>query len=360
MPISEKKTKQPTVIVGLSGGVDSAVAAHLLIQQGYNVRAVFMKNFSGKVGNLLQCPWKEDRRSAYQVAAHLDIPIETWDLEKDYRKQVLDYLYAEYRAGRTPNPDIRCNSEIKFKLFLHLAREHGADYIATGHYARIKKTTTGYHLLKGIDNDKDQSYFLSGLNQRQLSQALFPLGMMRKTAVRAVAKKLGLPNYDRPDSQGICFVGEVKMLDFLKAKIKPRQGNIVDTKGKIIGKHPGVYYFTIGQRRGLDLGGGPIRYVVAKDVKKNILVVGEADDQALYRREVQVSEWHWVSKPRSFPFKAKAKLRYRQQDQSCTIAKPSGNRTTIRFSRKQRAVTPGQIIAVYQGAELIASATIVS
>ncbi len=349
-----------SIIIGLSGGVDSAVAAYLLQKQGYTVRAVFMKNFSGRVGELLQCPWKEDRRSAYEVAAYLNIPIETWDLEKDYRKQVLDYLYREYRAGRTPNPDIRCNSEIKFKLFLHLARRAGADAIATGHYARVKRSRDGaFHLLKGLDSTKDQSYFLAGLNQQQLSQALFPLGAMKKSQVRILAKKIGLPNYDRPDSQGICFVGEVKMLDFLQAKIKPKPGKIIDTSGKVVGKHPGVYYFTIGQRRGLDLGGGPIRYVVAKDVKKNILTVGEVNDAQLYTREVRATDWHWVSPAQKFPLTAKAKLRYRQADQSCIVTKKTSTNVAIKFKTKQRAVTPGQIVAFYQGSELIASATII-
>ncbi|MFH0873322.1 MAG: tRNA 2-thiouridine(34) synthase MnmA [Candidatus Komeilibacteria bacterium] len=351
-------SKSASVIVGLSGGVDSAVAAYLLQQQGYAVRAVFMKNFTPREYEFLECPSFEDRRVAYAVAKHLKIPIETWDLEKHYRQKVLAYLYREYRAGRTPNPDVVCNNEIKFQVFLQLALKQKADYIATGHYARIKKTSKEYLLLKGRDLTKDQSYFLSGLNQNQLQQSLFPLGELTKKDVRALAKKIKLPNHDRPDSQGLCFVGQVKMQKFLQAKIKPKPGDIVDTAGNIVGRHPGVYFFTIGQRQGLNLGGGPIRYVVGKDLKKNQLIVGEISNRKLYRKTVNVSDWHWVGLLLTLPLKVKSKLRYRQPDQVCQIKQIRQGRATVLFSQPQRAVTPGQIAVFYRGAQLIASATI--
>jgi tRNA-specific 2-thiouridylase len=348
-----------TIIVGLSGGVDSAVSAYLLKKAGYTVRAVFMKNFSDRVGELLDCPWKEDRRAAYEVASFLDIPIETWDLEKDYRAKVLDYLYKEYRLGRTPNPDIRCNSEIKFKIFLDLALKRGADKIATGHYSQVREDREGFfHLLKGKDSNKDQSYFLAGLNQKQLSKSVFPIGHLTKPQVRALAKKIKLPNYDRPDSQGICFVGEVKMADFLKAKIKPKAGNIVDTTGTVLGRHQGVYYYTIGQRKGLDLGGGPARYVIRKDIKKNLLIVGEGDAQDLYHKELTAHHWHWLGKEYKLPLKAHAKIRYRQDDQACTVRQIKAGVMKVTFAKPQRAIASGQIITIYKGQELLASGTI--
>ncbi len=351
--------KPETIIVGLSGGVDSAVSAYLLKKSGYDVRAVFMKNFSDRVGKLLDCPWKEDRRAAYEVASFLNIPIETWDLEKDYRAKVLDYLYKEYRLSRTPNPDIQCNSEIKFKIFLDLALKRGADKIATGHYARVREDREGgFHLLKGKDSNKDQSYFLAGLNQKQLAKSLFPIGHLTKPQVRALAKRIKLPNYARPDSQGICFVGEVKMADFLKAKIKPKVGNIIDINGKVLGQHQGVYYYTIGQRKGLDLGGGPARYVIRKDIKKNLLIVGEDDAAGLYQKELIAQHWHWVGKESKLPLKAQAKIRYRQDDQICTVRRVTTKTIKVTFMKPQRAIASGQIVAIYQGGELLASGTI--
>lgn len=347
------------VIIGLSGGVDSAVSAYLLQQAGYQVSAVFMKNFSDRSGKLLDCPWKEDRHSAYEVAAFLNLPIKTWDLEKDYRAKVLNYLYSEYRLGRTPNPDIYCNNEIKFKIFLDLALKQGADMIATGHYAQIKKDLSGiFHLLKGQDANKDQSYFLAGLNQKQLSKSIFPIGHLTKPRVRALAKKIKLPNYDRPDSQGICFVGEVKLTDFLKDKIKPKPGNIVDEQGEVLGRHQGVYYYTIGQRKGLDLGGGPARYVIRKDVKNNLLVVGEENAKGLFQKELIAQHWHWLGTASKLPLKARAKIRYRQDDQTCLVSKINSTTMKVTFSKPQRAIASGQTIAIYQKTELVASGLI--
>src|SRR3989344_7748890 len=229
------------IIIGLSGGVDSAVATYLLKEQGYDVHAVFMKNFSEKVGKTFECPWKEDRLEAYRVAAFLKIPIQTWDFQKEYKTRVLNYMFAEYQRGNTPNPDVMCNKEIKFKAFLDRAMKKGFVKIATGHYASITQDTDKiFHLRKAKDSNKDQTYFLAALSQRQLAHVVFPLAKLTKPQVRALAKRIGLPNATRPDSQGICFVGPVTMRSFLKTRIAPRRGDIVDMKGKILGQHTGV------------------------------------------------------------------------------------------------------------------------
>jgi tRNA-uridine 2-sulfurtransferase len=277
------------VFVGLSGGVDSAVAAYLLKKKGYNVRAVFMKNFSDRLGPDFACPWKEDQREAYSVAASLNIPISTWSFEKHYKNRVVKYIFSEYRRGRTPNPDIICNKEIKFKEFLHRARKEGADFIATGHYAQLRPSKDGtIRLYKGKDTNKDQSYFLAALDQNQLKRILFPLGRLTKPAVRVLANKLHLTNALRRESQGICFIGEIDIKKFLQTKIKPKAGKIVDVRGKVLGMHEGVYYFTIGQRKGINIGGGPALYVVDKDVKKNLLVVGEKNELKLFSKRCLV------------------------------------------------------------------------
>lgn len=347
------------IIVGLSGGVDSAVAAYLLKRQGHRLRAVFMKNFTERI-NGRECPWREDRLMAYRVASFLKIPIETWDFQQEYKKTVVDYMIREYSAGRTPNPDIMCNKTIKFEAFLKRARAAGADYIATGHYAALRTDAHGVaHLLKPKDLNKDQTYFLATLKQAQLRRALFPLSALTKPEVRAMAKKIGLPNATRPDSQGICFIGPVPMNEFLKTKIKQRRGNIIDTTGIIVGEHDGVQYYTIGQRRGIRLGGGPALYVIRKDVKRNRLMVGPSKDLLLYVKDVEISAWRWLADKHSLPLKAKAKIRYRQNDQSVIILKGSaGGHMRARFARPQRAVAPGQTLAVYKGRELVASGVI--
>lgn len=295
---------------------------------------------------------------AYRVAATLKIPISTWDFEKQYRNKVVNYLYREYQAGRTPNPDVICNKEIKFKEFLRLAKAQGADKIATGHYARIKQDKQGWHLLEGVDAAKDQSYFLSALNQSQLSQTLFPLGNLTKMKVRGLARRLKLPNADRPDSQGICFIGEVRLEDFLKRKLKGRPGPIVTTKGQVIGQHHGIYHYTIGQRRGLNIGGGTVYYVIAKDMKKNRLVVGTDKDPKLYAKSVRVKNWHWLGQPLKLPLKAQAKIRYRQTNQACAIKKSSSGQFQAIFNKRQRAVAASQILVAYRGSELIGSGVI--
>ncbi len=353
-----QKEKKLKVLVGLSGGVDSAVTALLLKKVGHEVSVVFMKNFSSRDNTNHECPWKTDRDEAYAVAKHLDIPIETWDFEEQYRETVVNYLFETYQKGQTPNPDILCNSEIKFKLFLAKALLKGFDKIATGHYAQIKQDKTGFHLLKGKDPNKDQSYFLAGLNQEQLARSLFPIGHLKKPKVRQIAKKAGLPNADRKDSQGICFVGKVNLKDFLSQKISPKIGEIHDVNGKKIGEHEGVWFYTIGQRKGIEVGGGPALYVVKKDLEKNILVVGPKESLELYNKKLIVHDWHWLNNQYKFPLKAKAKIRYRQEDQGLDIIKINDQEYKAIFKIKQFAPASGQTLAVYKNKELIASAII--
>lgn len=353
-----QKEKKLKVLVGLSGGVDSAVTALLLKKAGHDVSAVFMKNFSSRDNTNHECPWKADRDEAYAVAKHLDIPIETWDFESKYRETVVNYLFETYQKGQTPNPDILCNSEIKFKLFLAKALLNGFDKIATGHYAQIKQDKAGYHLLKGKDPNKDQSYFLAGLNQEQLARSLFPIGHLKKPKVRILAKKAGLPNAERKDSQGICFVGKVNLKDFLSQKISPKIGEIHDVNGKKIGEHEGVFYYTIGQRKGIEVGGGPALYVIKKDLVNNVLTVGPKESLELYKTEIILTDWHWLNNQHKFPLKAKAKIRYRQEDQKVSILKISEQEYKAVFKAKQFASAAGQTLAVYKNTELIASAII--
>jgi len=342
----------PTIVVGLSGGVDSAVAAALLQREGFRVIGAFMKNWSDTPDPATgECGWKVERRDSMRVAAALGIPFHTVDLEEAYREKVVGYMVREYAAGRTPNPDVLCNREIKFDLFLKAAEALGADRIATGHYARIGTDGEGRHaLLAGADPDKDQSYFLHQLSQEQLARSVFPIGGLRKTEVRRIAAELGLPNAEKKDSQGICFVGKVDLREFLRYRIPSRPGPIVTTEGAVVGVHRGIAPYTIGQRHGLAVGGGAPCFVVEKDIHRNTLVVARGEDPAeLYAPAAGVEDMHWISgsAPR-LPLRCAVRIRYRQPLQEAAVeAAPEGLR--IAFASPQRAVSPGQFAVLYDG-----------
>jgi tRNA-specific 2-thiouridylase len=350
------------VFLGMSGGVDSSVSAYLLKQQGYNVVGVFMKNWSGKLETSrgvfdFPCSSQADYEDARQVAGHLDIPLYTFDFEEEYRKRVIEYFISEIKLGRTPNPDIMCNKEIKFKVFLDKCLSLGADYIATGHYARVKYTQDGiYHLLKGVDNTKDQSYFLATLGQYELSKTLFPVGDIPKTKVRQIAEEIKLPNAKKPDSQGICFVGEIDVNAFIEAFVGENIGDIVTAEGEILGQHRGLYFYTIGQRKGLGIGGGIPYFVKGKDLVKNQLIVSKGVDPLdLYQSEVVISELSWTNQAPDLPQSLRAKIRYRSQDVECKVNRIDDNSLKVEFIEPQRAITQGQFLVLYQGEELIGS-----
>jgi len=304
------------------------------------------------------CPTKEDMEIAKEVAEYLEIPFFTFDYRDEYEAKVLEYMYEGYKQGITPNPDIMCNSEIKFKVFLDEAIELGFDVVATGHYAKIIEDDDVFELHKWADPWKDQSYFLAWLSQDQLSKALFPIGHLQKSEVREIAREAWLPNAERKESQGICFVGKVDIKEFLQKKIPNSIGNVVDTKGKVLGKHKGVFYYTIGQRKGLDIGwqAEPI-FVVKKDIKNNILVVGTDGDEELRSNQLLCSELHMLWKQYDFPLDCHAKIRYRQADQKCRVEK-SNNGYEVTFMEPQRAIAAGQIVALYHDDVLFASGVI--
>lgn len=347
-----KNNKKSTVALGLSGGVDSSVAAYLLQKQGYNVIAYYMRNWSSDLGKF-KCPWKEDRDSALRVANYLNIPFYTLNFEKEYKKKVVDYLFEGYQKGITPNPDIMCNKEIKFKVFLEKALKLGADQIATGHYAQVKKDKNGFHLLKGKDKNKDQSYFLYTLNQKQLSKILFPIGEYTKPQIRKIAKDAKLPTANKPDSQGICFIGEVNITELLKTVIKPKKGDIITTEGEKIGEHEGVWYYTIGQRKGIKVGGGIPYFVVEKDIQNNKLIVAKGSwSEELFTKTCIINNIHWINKKAKLPLKCSAKTRYRQEDQIGILDKQQ-NSYRMLFKEKQRAITSGQSAVLYQKEECL-------
>lgn len=343
------------VLVWLSGWVDSAVTAYLLKEAGYDVTAWFMINYLDE--NNPVCPTKLDLQVAKEVAAYLKIPFFTFDYRETYAEKVLGYMYEWYKKGITPNPDIMCNSEVKFKVFLDEALEHGFDMVATWHYAIIEKGNDGiFHLKKWVDPNKDQSYFLAWLNQFQLSKALFPVWNMQKSEVREIANKAWLPNANRKDSQWICFVWKVDMVKFLEQKIEHKPGLVKDTSWKILWEHKWVFYYTIGQRKGLDIWwqAEPI-FVVKKDIENNEIIVWTANDLELFDDKLYVLDFNFLSRnDYIFPLTAKAKIRYRQEDQDCVIYKEE-NRYKVVFDNKQRAIARGQICAIYLDDELIMS-----
>ncbi len=343
------------IVVGLSGGVDSAIAAHLLKSAGHSVDAVFMKNWD-EDDSEEYCSAAQDLSDAEQVCEKLHIPLRTVNFSSEYWDQVFEYFLAEHRAGRTPNPDILCNTEIKFKVFLEYAEELGAECIATGHYARSTKTDSVTKLITARDTNKDQSYFLHGLNQHQLQNAMFPLGEMQKSQVRQIAEKLGLHVHSKKDSTGICFIGERKFRTFLEQYIEICPGNIVDTEGTIVGQHQGITFYTIGQRQGLGIGGvfsasEEPWYVVEKKIDTNELIVAQGlNNPALFSNGLVVENMHWIHKQYADCIPAiAAKIRHRQQPQQCRAVQLNQHQWQLDFKQPQRAVTPGQYAVLYDG-----------
>jgi len=392
------------VVIGLSGGVDSSVAAYLLKEQGYEVIGLFMKNWhDDSVTISEECPWLEDSNDALIVAEKLGIPFQTVDLSVDYKERIVDYMFKEYKMGRTPNPDVLCNREIKFDVFLKIAMELGADFVATGHYCRKGVLTDAegsetYQLLAGKDPNKDQSYFLCQLSQEQLSKTLFPIGELTKPEVREIAKKMDLVTADKKDSQGLCFIGKVRLPEFLQQQLQPKTGQIVQVPatvkayrravptfsnraeelafyaqkvdyhlqdGKVVGEHQGAHYFTKGQRKGLNVGGTkePL-FVIETDVNENVIYTGEGKAHpGLYRRTLFVKgkELHWVRPDLSLEtdgeLKVLARIRYRQELQKATLYKVAGG-MYVDFEVPQSAIQEGQFVAWYLADELIGSGVI--
>ena len=386
------------VVVGLSGGVDSSVAAYLLQQEGYEVIGLFMKNWhddSVTISN--ECPWLEDSNDALLVAEKLGIPFQTVDLSEQYQEKIVDYMFSEYEKGRTPNPDVLCNREIKFAVFLEIALSLGADYVATGHYCQKRTTEIEgkplYHLIAGADNNKDQSYFLCQLSQEQLAKSLFPIGALTKPQVREIAAEMELVTAEKKDSQGLCFIGKVRLPEFLQQKLQPKEGQIIQIDknhsvysssdeaetlaslshkitytpemGKVVGKHQGAHYFTVGQRKGLNVGGTtePL-FVIATDVETNTIYTGlSSNHPGLFRRGlfIDASETHWIRTDLALSVgeskEVMARIRYRQPLQKATLHQEEKGMYVI-FDEPQSAITEGQFVAWYQEDELLGSGVI--
>ena len=389
--------KKKRVIVGLSGGVDSSVAAHLLKEAGYDVIGLFMKNWHDESVTLSnECPWEEDSNDAMLVAEKLGIPFQTVDLSTEYKKRIVDYMFDEYASGRTPNPDILCNREIKFDVFLKIALSLGADYLATGHYCQKELVSSKkgkvYRLISGADRNKDQSYFLCQLTQDQLAKTFFPVGHLQKSEVRKIAKEFNLVTAEKKDSQGLCFVGKVSLPDFLQQQLQPKKGKIIEipedfyndkeppktiatksqktryqtTDGKIVGTHQGAHFFTIGQRKGLAVGGTPKPlFVIDTDVIENVVYVGLGKDHpGLLRQALKVnpSDVHWVREDQKTiqgeTMEVMARIRYRQPLQKATLFL-NEDALYVLFNKPQSAITSGQFVAWYKDSELLGSGVIV-
>jgi tRNA-specific 2-thiouridylase len=390
--------KGKRVVVGLSGGVDSSVSAYLLKEQGYEVIGMFMKNWhddSVTISN--ECPWLDDSNDAMIVAQHLGIPFQAIDLSVEYKARIVDYMFAEYQRGRTPNPDVLCNREIKFDVFLNAALKLGADFVATGHYCRRGETVVDgksvYQLLSGKDPNKDQSYFLCQLTQDQLSRSLFPIGDLLKPEVRAIAKEIGLVTADKKDSQGLCFIGKVHLPEFLQQRLQSRKGKVINipadaaafrngfdaddfasitkpyeltpTLGKSVGEHGGAHYYTIGQRKGLNIGGfAEALFVIGTDTENNIIYTGMGDDHpGLYRKGLRIApeDEHWIRIDKVLSIgesaRYKARIRYRQPLVDCTLYKRAEG-LYMMFDTPMKSITPGQFAAWYQHEELVGSGVI--
>lgn len=387
------------VVVGLSGGVDSSVAAYLLQQQGYDVIGIFMRNWvDDEVIISDECPWIEDSNDALLVADKLGIPFHVIDFSKEYKERIVNYMFDEYEKGRTPNPDILCNREVKFDLFLKKALALGADFVATGHYCQktITKDKNGkeiYHLIAGADKNKDQSYFLCQVSQQQLAKALFPIGHLQKSEVRKIATEQNLVTADKKDSQGLCFIGKVRLPDFLQQQLKPKEGNVVEiaenhvdfirnwendtlenlaqeytyteNDGKKVGTHQGAHYYTIGQRKGLNIGGTPLPlFVIATNTQTNTIYVGQGENHpGLYRKVLKVEnkDSHWLQENLTLKngetAKYSARIRYRQPLENCTLHQKNDGLYFV-FDNFQRGIAAGQFVAWYKNDELIGSGVI--
>jgi tRNA-specific 2-thiouridylase len=386
------------VVVGLSGGVDSSVAAHLLLQQGFDVIGIFMRNWhdeSVTIGN--ECPWIDDSNDAMLAAEALGIPFQVLDLSSEYKERIVDYMFREYQQGRTPNPDVLCNREVKFDLFLKAARSLNADFVATGHYCRREEVTGSegkffYRLLAGADANKDQSYFLCQLNQQQLAKALFPIGHLQKSQVRDIAREIGLPNAEKKDSQGLCFIGKVKLPIFLQQQLEPQEGEIIEIEesarfgfgeatdelilktsppvfnpdmGRRVGIHQGAHFFTVGQRKGLGVGGKALPlFILETDTANNRIYVGQGEDHPGLLRiglRVTTDDVHWVREDLHMGVgeerRYSARIRYRQALVGCTLILRSDG-LFILFDEVQRGIAAGQFVAWYTGDELIGSGVI--
>lgn len=345
------------VYVGMSGGVDSSVAAALLKEQGYEVVGVYMKNWSQDLPGH-QCPWKQDFQDAKRVATQLGIKFKMYDFEKEYRDRVVNYMVEEYSAGRTPNPDVMCNQEIKFKLFLETALEDGADFIATGHYGRVENGK----LLTGLDKNKDQSYFLYRVKQDALKKSLMPVGNLEKPEVRKLAKRLGLATAAKKDSQGICFVGKVGIKDFLVSELGPQEpGKIFDQNGNLLGEHEGALFYTIGQRHGLNVGGGLPYYVVGKNIEKNeVYVTTDLGDENLWHDDIKLTNLHWVNGAPKADTKLSIRTRYRSPLTKVKSIKRSTNGNySAKLVDEIRAITPGQSAVFYEGDRVVGGGIVI-
>lgn len=343
------------VLVAMSGGVDSSVAALLMKREGYDVVGAFMKNWSDTKNDLGECTWKEDRKMAMKIATKLGIPLITLDFEKEYRKEVIGEMFKLYSRGITPNPDVDCNQKIKFPLLRKAAKKLRADKIVTGHYGKIKKRGKKYELYRAKDEGKDQSYFLYRLNQKDLEKSLFPLGDLTKKEVRQIAKKNRFPNFDRKGTVGICFVGKVNLKDFLKKKIKPKKGKILDPEGNQIGEHDGIYYYTIGQRIGPRFGlkikrgkGKKLKrwYVARKSLKKNEIIAAPEEHPLLYRKEIFIKNPHWINEKPEKSIKLHARIRQVGELLPCKLEKKSG-RWKVTLKKAITGVSQGQAIVLY-------------
>ncbi|GIN89721.1 tRNA 2-thiouridine(34) synthase MnmA [Siminovitchia terrae] len=355
-----KAPKDTRVIVGMSGGVDSSVAALLLKEQGYDVIGIFMKNWDD-TDEFGVCTATEDYNDVIRVCNQIGIPYYAVNFEQQYWDKVFTYFLDEYKAGRTPNPDVMCNKEIKFKAFLDHALKLGADFLATGHYARIERSNGEVKMLRGIDQNKDQTYFLNQLTQDQLQKVMFPLGGIDKKRVREIAKEAGLATAEKKDSTGICFIGERNFKEFLSGYLPAQKGNMETLDGEKVGTHDGLMYYTIGQRHGLGIGGaGDPWFVVGKNLEKNVLYVEQGfNHPTLYSDSIQAIKLNWISdQKKETEFTCTAKFRYRQPDEEVTVKLLPGNEAEIRFARPVRAVTPGQAVVFYDGDVCLGGGTI--